>query len=170
MLIHSEEKDSKCDVCGKFFSQRCELHQHKLVHSGVKSFIRDICGKIFSQKSKITTHMHTWFAWKVIWAGTRLYTHENTINSNPCASRIEVHQSPNNFRNNIATDENCQNSSFQYFHEFLLLIIIAHELCRIGSLDVEMAYLLNTRAAISKFDITKYLAASTALIRNRVNK
>ena len=56
-LIQDDKQMSiKCDVCGKLFSESCELTKHYKVHTGEKPFACDLCGKTFSVSSNLIRH------------------------------------------------------------------------------------------------------------------
>ncbi|GBM28364.1 Replication initiator 1 [Araneus ventricosus] len=54
-----KEKRFVCDVCGKDFSNKHNLHAHHREHTGEKLFVCPTCGKKFTQKSNLTTHLRT---------------------------------------------------------------------------------------------------------------
>ncbi|XP_057563167.1 zinc finger protein 677-like [Hippopotamus amphibius kiboko] len=58
---HTEEKSNKCNDCGKAFSKRSNLTNHKSIHSGQRPYRCNQCGKAFNHQSHLTTHhrVHT---------------------------------------------------------------------------------------------------------------
>ena len=61
--IHENQKDqndSKCESCGKVFSDVGDLKKHNhTVHEGHNDYKCESCGKIFSQAEDLKTHVHT---------------------------------------------------------------------------------------------------------------
>ncbi|KAG8236276.1 hypothetical protein J437_LFUL016499 [Ladona fulva] len=49
-------RDLTCSLCGKCFTQKNNLHRHKLVHLGTKPFQCDECGLRFTEKSALDRH------------------------------------------------------------------------------------------------------------------
>ncbi|XP_067636677.1 zinc finger protein 699-like isoform X2 [Eurosta solidaginis] len=48
-----------CDICGKCFSRKSYLSQHKRIHSGEKPYKCDICEMRFARAGHISAHMRT---------------------------------------------------------------------------------------------------------------
>nr|CAD7207324.1 unnamed protein product [Timema douglasi] len=53
---HTGQKPHKCDVCGKYFGDVGNLRQHLVIHSGVKPFKCEVCGKCFNVKKNLRRH------------------------------------------------------------------------------------------------------------------
>ena len=57
MVMHSDERPHKCDLCGKTFARRDSLKLHGYSHKTEKPFICTYCGKAFVSKYRL--HAHT---------------------------------------------------------------------------------------------------------------
>ena len=55
MVSHTKEKNFKCDVCDKSFTEKGSVKKHMLVHSRMKEHQCEVCEKKFSHKSNIKT-------------------------------------------------------------------------------------------------------------------
>ncbi|OJJ49654.1 hypothetical protein ASPZODRAFT_128145 [Penicilliopsis zonata CBS 506.65] len=58
-LTHSNYKNFKCTVCGKFFARQATLDRHERSHRGEKPYKCRECGKSFTDSSELKTHMRT---------------------------------------------------------------------------------------------------------------
>ena len=54
---HSKVKPFECPVCGRQFSIKRSLHNHRRIHMTAKPFECTICGKSFSAKFRLDTHL-----------------------------------------------------------------------------------------------------------------
>ena len=50
------DKFHLCDLCGKSFTTRLSLEQHRLIHSGEKPYMCSICGKAFNNRGYLWFH------------------------------------------------------------------------------------------------------------------
>ena len=58
--VHEGQKNHKCDLCNKAFSENRDLKKHiKCVHEGLKNHKCDICDKAFSEPWKLKRHILT---------------------------------------------------------------------------------------------------------------
>ena len=57
----SAKMSVKCEVCGKAFSQRCNLNIHQKSHKGENPYMCEVCGRTFSRKWILDNHqrLHT---------------------------------------------------------------------------------------------------------------
>ncbi|XP_063837105.1 zinc finger protein 569-like isoform X1 [Ostrinia nubilalis] len=59
--VHLNEKNKKCEVCGKKFHTQSNLQDHMITHDQKKVFKCDVCEKSFARKECLKTHsrIHT---------------------------------------------------------------------------------------------------------------
>jgi hypothetical protein len=59
LLVHSEERPEKCEICGLAFKDRSNCLAHtKLVHSSLRPFPCTVCGKKFKTPKHLRQHSH----------------------------------------------------------------------------------------------------------------
>ncbi|KAF7622367.1 putative C2H2 transcription factor [Aspergillus flavus] len=58
-LTHSNYKNFRCSVCGKFFARQATLERHERSHRGEKPYKCSECGKAFTDSSELKTHSRT---------------------------------------------------------------------------------------------------------------
>ena len=46
---HTDERNFKCDACGKAFRQLSTLSQHKAIHSDARPYVCEFCKKTFNR-------------------------------------------------------------------------------------------------------------------------
>eukprot|EP01083_Nonionella_stella_P130949 397560_1 len=57
LLLHKRShKKNLCKICGKYFKR---LTRHMVVHTDVRPFKCDVCDKTFKSRGCLTTHKHT---------------------------------------------------------------------------------------------------------------
>ena len=56
--LHLGCKRHRCDICGKYFTQRQYLEEHTNTHTGIKPYVCEIkgCPKRFRQRSLLSLH------------------------------------------------------------------------------------------------------------------
>ncbi|KAJ6636166.1 Zinc finger protein [Pseudolycoriella hygida] len=52
-----KQKNHQCDECGRIFTRKTVLDQHKNTHTGVKNFSCDTCNSLFTRRSHLLIHM-----------------------------------------------------------------------------------------------------------------
>lgn len=59
-LVHLNERNFACDVCGKKFGERGNLNKHiKGVHEEKRDYECNVCGRKFAFKDGLNRHMKT---------------------------------------------------------------------------------------------------------------
>lgn len=49
---HTDERNFKCEACGKAFRQLSTLSQHKAIHSDARPYVCEFCKKTFNRYGK----------------------------------------------------------------------------------------------------------------------
>lgn len=52
-----KQTNHQCDECGRVFTRKTVLDQHKNTHTGIKNFSCDICSALFTRRSHLSIHM-----------------------------------------------------------------------------------------------------------------
>lgn len=52
-----KQTNHQCDECGRVFTRKTVLDQHKNTHTGIKNFSCDICKSFFTRRSHLSIHM-----------------------------------------------------------------------------------------------------------------
>lgn len=52
-----KQTNHQCDECGRVFTRKTVLDQHKNTHTGIKNFSCDICKSLFTRRSHLSIHM-----------------------------------------------------------------------------------------------------------------
>lgn len=83
--VKANEKQWKCEVCGKGFRFASQLKKHKKIHGNEKEYQCDVCKKQFRQLSNLKTHR-------------KIHTGEKNYNCSVCkkafrqAIHLKVHE------------------------------------------------------------------------------
>lgn len=56
---HTDERNFKCDICGKAFRQLSTLSQHKAIHSDARPYVCEFCKKTFNRYTFIIFYWFT---------------------------------------------------------------------------------------------------------------
>ena len=55
----NEEKNFKCEFCGKGFIRQAPLTDHMNIHTGEKPYLCSICGTSFAANGNLSMHQRT---------------------------------------------------------------------------------------------------------------
>ena len=59
-ILHEEQKNYKCESCGKSYTESGSLKKHiKIIHKGKRNYKCDSCGKSFTQSGSLKNHIKT---------------------------------------------------------------------------------------------------------------
>lgn len=54
--FHDRVRGYACDICGRSFSEKRNVDDHRRTHTGERPFVCETCGKSFAQRSSMTIH------------------------------------------------------------------------------------------------------------------
>ncbi len=58
-LFPAGQKNFRCTVCGKSFTQKAHVESHMVIHTGAKNIKCDHCDKMFVRKQDLKQHMYS---------------------------------------------------------------------------------------------------------------
>ncbi|XP_050438562.1 zinc finger protein 184-like isoform X3 [Adelges cooleyi] len=56
VCFHEKIRGYQCDICGRSFSEKRNVDDHRRIHTGERPFVCETCGKSFAQRSSMKIH------------------------------------------------------------------------------------------------------------------